>query len=348
MASTHKRKLFSPRKGPASLSLLAVLALLASAPHAIGQGLAARMTTLTPYGNFAREANRLAFKSLPAKTPIASPGTTVAANLNNTSAATIVGWRVRAGVASMDVSEQGTGNAGSIAGTTRSTAAINVTQGSHELLFEIAGRAGTRGLLEMWASGIAQAGSGVKMAVDVGNDNTIDFSSSASTGGSFDRFERSATIPRSGVLSIRIITTASLALRSGYAVYKTGLSVRFTPGIACDVTPYGTSCGPRLTGQTTTTGAQRTLGLELATKSPLTPGVLVIGNRRLALQIGGTRCFLLSNFVASVGFVTDAKGVASRKFAFPATLQFSLTLQDAIFPGLTSLQTSNGLEVVCK
>ncbi|MCB9892180.1 MAG: hypothetical protein H6832_07675 [Planctomycetes bacterium] len=313
--------------------------------------LAARLTTLTDYGNFAREGTALAYQSIAANKDIPSTGTSVSANLSNTSAATLISHFVRGDVVTVDVSEQGTATASSttaIAGTTASPSNTAVVQGPHELLFEIKGRAGTRGLLEMWASGIAQAGSGVKLGVDIDNDQTIDFASVPSTTGSFDRAERSITIPASGLLQFRIVTSASITLRSGYTVYKTGLSIRFTPGVACDIEAYGQSCGPRLGGMSTTTGTQRSLTLALASSNPTTPTVLIIGNQRLALQLPGTNCYLHSNYIASLGFVTDASGNAVQKFDFPANAMFSLTLQDAMFPGLTSIETTNGLSVVCK
>ncbi len=332
---------------------ISIFPLLALAATATGQStLSARLTTLSPYGNFAQEGSAVDFQSIPATKEISAPGTTVAANLNNVSAATLISFFVRGDVVTLDVSEQGTGQGSAtapvVAGTTPSPSRASIAQGPHELLFEIRGRPGTRGLLELWATGLASVGTVVKLSVDIGNNQSIDFSSTPTAAGSFDRQEGGIMIPASGILSFRVVTSASLVQRQGYSVYKTGLSLRFTPGVACDVEAYGRSCGPRLVGTSTTTGTQRSLTLALQTAHRVTPGILLIGTTRLALAIPGTSCFLNSDAIATLGFVTDASGSALRRFDFPSATMFSLTLQDAVFPGLTSIETSNGVSVVCK
>lgn len=330
---------------------IAFLALAASAtPISVQTTISARVSTLTPYGNFVTVGARSATRVLPAQSKIASPGLTVGVNAGNTSAATIIGWRVRGSIASLDVSEQGTALASSAvvrAGTTQ-TLRGDPVPASQSLLFELVGRPGTRGLLEMWGSGLVRPGAQAKYAVDVGNNGRVDWSVAATSNGQLSRREGPATIPASGTLSIRITSEASVALRTGSSVYKSGISVRFTPGMACSVAQYGNSCGPLFSGSWQTIGRQRTLELVVRGR-PLAPGVLLIGDRALALQIPGSRCFLHATALTTGGFATDRNGQAVHRFTIPSNLSFRLFAQDALFSAnLQTIQTTPGLRIECR
>ena len=331
----------------------AVVALACSAAPA-AQAIQAQMRTLTNYGNFARIGTGApALKTLPANRTIPGSGVSLGVNKNSVFADTLIGWRVRGNIASADVSEQGGGNTRGVlvtSGTTVSTSANRVVQAPHALLFEIRGPRGTRGQLEMWASGVARAGTKVTMSIDVHNNGRLDFTSNITAAGSFERHEMSGTIPASGVLRIRILTSATLALSRGNTLYKTGLSIRFTPGVGCDVTPYGASCGPRLSGSTKSAvrGGARQLVLELTRAARSSAGLLVLGSQRLNARIPGTSCFLLANALVVLPFVTDAAGSAEHKFKFPSSQQFTLFTQDAVISRSLQVTTSNGVAVVCR
>lgn len=320
---------------------------MALVPALAGQPLTAELKTATPYGNFARDAGTQDFASLPAGTSIPSAGTSVAANTGNAFADSLVGWRVRSGVASVDASEQGGGSGMLAVGTTPSPSAGNVVQAAHALRFLVRGAPGLRGKLEVWASGLVRSGSNATLQADVGDDGSIDFAWVATEAGSFRKSQWDVALGANGELAVRMISDARATLPGGDTIYKVGLSVVFTPGAFCDMVSYGPSCGPGLSGSDSEDGQTRQLTLQVGDAPVSSPGVLVFGTNRLNLMIPGTNCFLLTDIVVSLPAGTDASGLVRKVLSVPFGPQLQANVQ-AIVLGGGGLTSTNGVAIACR
>lgn len=339
------------------MRVMTTIAVVGLASGAAAQALSGSLETSTPYGNFVRQGTQLVFKSWPAnKTFGAGQDETIGAHEVSAAADTIIGWRLHQGpVLTAGVSEQGFANGGSgrppiTAGSTSSTSSSNVRQEPHAVLLTIRATAGTRGRLESWVSGLALAGSSVVHELDVGNDRTIDLRVVATPAGTFASREWIVTIPRDGRLPIAMITDVKAAVASTHTLWKTGFSVKFTPGPFCVFTDYGSSCGPRLTGQERIVGARREVTLAVTHAAALAPGVLAVGTQRLSLRIPGTSCFVLTNPLLVLPFGTDAHGNGAVTAGIPASFHFAANLQAFVLAtsqGVIRITSSQGLEVDC-
>jgi hypothetical protein len=310
------------------------------------------LRTVAPYGNFAREGTGLDFKSWPAATilPANTPATLPAAS-GNGSAATTVTWSVSpVGVSTCEVSEQGGGTASApiTAGTTDSPTVAALQQGAHELRLVLRGAPGLRGKIEAWASGIAGLGAIVTLALDIGDDSSIDFTVGTANGFfGLGRQQWDRGLDASGILRLRIVTSADLRIPALWtATYKADIGVRFTPGAFCDIGPYGQSCGAVLVGYDDVAATGRKIGFQLIAGPASSSAVLVLGLQRVLIALPGTACQLLADPLVLIPFTTDATGSAQQSLLAPPGPLLANAQHVVVAPwGLTS---SNGLAIGCR
>jgi hypothetical protein len=325
---------------------------LAAAPLA-GQGaIRADLVTVKPYGNHAREGSRQDFASWPVNTALPAGQSHIGAQADNAFADTILGWNIWPGdIVTADVSDQGGGSAGAgplVVGTTSSPSLATLQQGPHELRLRILGAPGTRGKIEVWATGAVEPGARASLAADLHDDTSIDFRVDITTRvGSFDRRQWSVALDQAGELRVRIITEASAAIATGHTVYKTGISVRFTPGSFCDLSSYGSWCGPYLTGSDAMSGQTREFTLQLGGATPGAAGLLLLGTQRLSLPLPGTVCLLQTDPLVVIPFAVDGNGFATTKLGAPLGLPLAVNLQDVLITQALSVTSTNGVALRC-
>lgn len=324
---------------------MAIVAIVASA---------AAQTTLqtkTTLGVYATQGSASAHKVIGAAQPLpAGVMSSVGVTLGNNSAATLVSWQQwPGGIVTVDLSEQGGVNvAGSEAparaGTTPTPVNGRLVAGPHALVLRLAGQAGTRGTIEMWATGGLNGPGTITgtYAVDVGDDSSVEFQANA-FGSDSDTV--AVTFPNSGTVDIALTSNVQASQgQVGGFLFKSGLSIRFTPAPTAAIGSIGDGCGPRLSGSVAASGQDYALDLRLTNATPLAPGLLVVGTKRVAIELPGIQCPLLTDVIVSVPFGVDAAGIASWKLAFPRNIDLSGRLQAADFGGSTP-RASNGLHV---
>jgi len=327
-----------------------VCSLLLSAPL-VAQTTSYSFKTLRPVGVYAAQGSQVDFQSVAANTAIA-PGAlrSVSAAANNSHATTLMGWAVRkGGIVTADVSEQG----GVEVGPNEPAAAVGTTaapgssyvQGPHAVLLSMRGLPGSTAVIEVWATGgLNSASSGVRggYVLDVGNDGTSEFTANL-IGHAADAFP--VRFPTSGVLSIKLQSEAQ-AVQSGRGsvLYKSGMSVRLTPGPAALAINYGETCGPRLgakIGRSTTGSYQVKVGYTGATADGR--NLLILGDRRVSVQIPGVRCPLLTRPLVVVAFQADGRGDASWQFTVPLIPDINVQIQGC---DLAAAKASNGVHII--
>lgn len=334
------------------LCLCAALILVSAAPAQLT--VTGDVSTLTPIGVYALQGNQTGFDAIAANVTISSAGASVTATVNNsnTFATTMIHFRQwPSGIVNVDLTEQGAVTKGqnqsaASAGTSPSTNAGTFRPGPHSILLRLRGRAGTRGLLEMWASGglsIPQGAVSGTYRVDVGNDGSVEYTGRV-PGFSSQSFV--VTIPTAGTLLIKLESIIKATqVTTGSTAYKMGASLRFTPTPLCVGKRYGESCvGPNLTGVGRASGSDWLFELKFSGGTPGAAGLLVLGSRPLSVQIPGFQCPLLTDVLVAVPFRQDNVGGALWNFRISQAIDVDIRIQAADLPGA---KTSNGLHVVC-
>lgn len=309
-------------------------------------------TTRRIYGNYAIEGLEVGVGSLPKSTVLPAGFTTVMATTANTSAETVLGWHPGPGASvAVSVSEQATGWAvnGPMEFGTMAAPAGPRNLGPHVLRLGVVGTPLTRGKLELWAMGFVGPGARTSIDVDIGDDGVADFTYVAGTSVVFQRQQWDVHLDPQGELQVCIRTQGHAVAGVGLlTTYFTGITVRFTPGSFCEVTPYGSRCGANLIAYDTVDASGHALRLELADAPPTAPGLLLVGSRPLNLPIPRSPCLLYADAAVTLGFASDALGNAAQDLPLPriaATLD--LRLQALLLSG-TLLSASNGVAVTCR
>lgn len=116
-----------------------------------------------------------------------------------------------------------------------------------------------------------------------------------------------------------------------------------------DLTPYGRTCGPLLSGTVGLDGTHRRVQLDLKQGFPQAIGLTVYGDRPIEVPIPGTSCFLNTTLVGVGFFVTGASGGATHTQRVPYAAQLTVCVQDVVLrrnvSGGFDLESSNGLKV---
>ncbi len=311
------------------------------------------LSTARSYGNYAAEGSTADARGFPAGHVLRGGFTTVVAATDNTAAETVLGWETtERGVVAATVSEQATGWAlnGAMEIGTMSSASGRSNEGPHDLRMIIRGTAGMRGKIELWAMGFVGGAARTSITIDIGDDGIPDFAHASSTTLLFERRQWDANLGPTGRLDVLIRTEGrAVAAQSQRATYFSGITVRFTPGMFCDIARYGSTCGPSLTGYDTidARGAMD-LVFDLQTAPASSPGVLVIGSRASSVPIPGTGCLLLTDPAVMLPFTTDALGEVSVVVRLPRlATPLQLRFQDVVDGGQGAI-SSNGVVVTCR
>ena len=316
-------------------------------------GQTAALRTNTAIGVYAQQGARVAFKAIPGATGIrAGAGASVTATLNNTFTATLISFVTRSGTISASLGEQGgvavaRNEPAATAGTSPSPTA-RFTPGPHSILLSITARAGSAGLVEVWAGGglsgraLGRIGT---YSLDIGDNGSAEFKHPL-IGNYSDAIP--VRIPASGVLRLKLESEvkATQAIPGGY-LYKSALNIRFRSAPLCLGVPFGQGCGPTLSGTSRQIGTDYLFDLRFKRGVPNSPGLLIVGDRRIDVAIPGVQCHLLVNPVLVVGFRSDGSGEQFWLFRFMQSTTFNVPLQAADLGGGRGPRASNGLRVLC-
>lgn len=310
------------------------------------------LETATPLGVFAVEGTQSDFKTTSSRLAIPlSVGLNVSAYVNNASSATLVGFNAwTGGVVTVDIAEQGGASVApssgpSIAGTSPSPSATNYQPGPHALRLTLRGTPGSRGLIEMWATGGLSAPGSITggYQIDVGEDQSLEFDAPLL---GFTRQSLVVQIPASGTLPILLRSEAKATQTAvGSFLYSSGMSLRFTPAPLHQAHAYGATCGPELAGTATPSGTDVVFDVKLTKGTPLAAGLLVVGTTPIEVAVPGIQCPLLTVPLITLGFSIDAQGAAGWQFRVPLVIEFDLRLQAAEL-GVQLATASHGLHVV--
>ena len=125
----------------------------------------------------------------------------------------------------------------------------------------------------------------------------------------------------------------------------TQLTVQFVPDpVPCTFTPYGQGCRPFLVGENVDGG----VALHLSGAPPGALAYLILGTRRLSIQLSGTQCFLLTDVVVAPTVFANSQGAAKIVLELPfRPLKFNAQFAAVDLP-TQGLTTTNGLAVECQ
>lgn len=326
-------------------SILMLPAALAFAAFLPAQGVA--FSTLHAYGNFAAEDAHVALKYIAAATPITT-ATTVLAQQGGASAQTALGPSSDGIV----IREAGacvrTGDGKSAAGTTTSTSPNNIVRGPHSLLMKIGGDGGAVGKLVVGFAGTAERGSRGRVRIDIGNNGSDEFDQTLPSG----LITKEFPIDSKTAVLVRI-STEGLAEQDGEGKtgYTMDLKVLFL-GVKnddpCVATPFGTSCGSKLSVKDEVSGMQHKVTFDVAGALPSTFGVLHLGLRQANIQVPGTNCFVYTIPDVAIPHMTDANGNAQRVLFAKGPLAGIVFAQAAsVQPHTRHFEASQGLKIDC-
>ena len=334
--------------GMHTLAISTTCCLLAASISA--QTTTAELRAATQFGNFARDGAAVNLRTLPVGYLFAQSDEVVAAQ-GRVKACSYLGWSVSpAGVVAFNLTEVGTAGASTGlvgGGTTTSTSTSNLSHGPHELRLTLRGAPSLAGKIEVEASGAARSISILSLAVDVGDDQSKDFSLTVPGTGLETVLSQQWPVrfDANGRFAVRIITDAR-AIATTTFEYWARITMRFTPGSFCAIEPYGQSCGPSLRGGDAVNGASRLVWLQVSGVAG-DPGILIFGVTRLALPLPGTQCFLNTNMIVGLPIQAPYNGSGQWNFWTPVNRRFIVNSQALFIAPNGSLTSTNAIQIVC-
>ncbi len=325
-------------------------AVCAVASIAIAQGPTLRFSTESVVGVFAQDGAVLDLKQVAGGVPIAAP-LVLKASVGRTDATTTASpLSISPSTLGVRIIETGTATRTGAqtvrAGTTTSTAPLQITAAPHSFRMGLAGA--VQGHLLIVLSGDASASARAGVEVDVDGDGNPEYRAAV------DGTTQRASIKVNGALGVAaVITTHGLADSSPFVLsssYRLDLAVQYQPDSACVITPYGRGCGPVLTGADRIVNNQHVFTFKLTGGFPNAGVALVFGDRPINFPIPGTQCPLLANPLALVLVRSDANGEANLRVPTPGPLGGTGYMQALPFQAGTTavrIRSSNGLRVDC-
>lgn len=308
------------------------------------------LATDSPYGVFARTSLAQDHKSIPALTILTSP-VSIVATVVGADAATNLGPTasgVRIGEAGQTTLQTSTGRAQ--AGTTASVPPALIQQGPHSLLLRITNsRPSTlKGRLVLALDGNSSAGASAVLSIDVGNDNSIEYSQAVD--GQPHNKELPVSIATSLVVKVVTDCSAERTAQQGRSSYALSANLEFVADPPPFVfAPYGQGCGDlQLSAQDTVVGKLHQLVVQQTGAFPASPGVLWFGAAPVNLTIPGSDCHLYTNPLIEIPFSSDATGKAVLFLPVASPVYGTAYMQGVSFMLLPPrFKTSNGLKVTC-
>ena len=319
----------STSRGPASSPFLtrlpATLLGLLALPNAAAAQSVTISTAQTSYGVFADDGRgSVTQQTLAPNSPIQADEWLLAGGAA-AAAATIVTPTGFTTLRQLGVSltEQGqTAGGGALAGTTTNQRAPL----PHSLLLTIP--APVQGKLVAHYSGLSQGGAVAGIAVDVGDDGSVDWSATADA----QYHVRELRLASTTALVVRV-TTAGVCPGPTPSRYQHIAEVYYHPSSTRTIDSYGRGCGPSL--RVAEFADLRGLDVIADGLHPQTTAVLVLGAQPLQIPLPGSSCVLWTRPAATLPVATDAIGSFWLKVPLPATLRGVAQLQALSLAGST-------------
>jgi len=229
------------------------------------------------------------------------------------------------------------------AGTTTSTSYTSVTQGPTTALVEFDGQA-TGTMAINFGGRMTGQGSHATVAIDIDANGSVEYAWSVPNGAQ----TREIPFSVSGKRRIRVTTDCrafTTAIGPSSSGYELSLRLTFKP-FPAKVTPYGTGCGPQLSGSASQSGLKQSITLRTDNAIPSSPLVYGFGFSATNQPIPGSGCPLLT-----LPFVTSAQatgGTGASVLSIPVTgfyvgSVFAQAFQLDVPAG--TIRSSNGVEV---
>jgi hypothetical protein len=287
-----------------------------------------------PAGTFITEA-----RTLEATTPAAEAALRIApgSSVNNS------GYRL---IESAVVQQSGSDPAD--AGTTAVGASDPPRQSAHAFVLRVlAPGIGSR--LTVTVGGMATAGAAAGLAVDVGNDGSIEWRQDV------DGTRHVRTFEIGNVQAVRVIASGHAAVQTGAlrSSYAMDASLNVSPGdVPCEMTPFGQGCGgATLGGFDRIISGVHYMTFEVAGAFPDRPIVFWFGDQAINFQIPGLDCFAYTLPAITLTFFADANGSFDNTFLFGFPLSGTTYVQAipvTVVDNRLLVRTTNGLRVTCR
>lgn len=318
------------------------------------QGVQVSLQTQTPVGVLATTPAGTKYVGTPANTPITtSPGNMynfVNIDTGTYLSAVTLAYPQPAGN-SVAILERGYARAAvnEIAGTTASAQAQGAVQGPHSFLMTITAPQGTKGALSVSWHSKAVSGASIAGAIDIGNDNSVEYTGAANVA------ERKTFPYTFGTQPLVVkITTDGKVPGQGNNIFNDYFADCFVGFIEdkdskCTFTNYGQSCGPTSSGSVSTQNGQHKFTLNMANGYPNAFAVSMVGTSPLNVSIGNN-CYLLTTIDVARPLVSDANGNSTDTWNAPSTLVGRVYFQFlslTIVGGNLVLQSSDGTRIDC-
>jgi hypothetical protein len=241
------------------------------------------------------------------------------------------------------------GPATNAAGSSASTSSQGAVQGACSFLVSITGPAGIAGAVTLSWHGAADPSARIAGSIDIGNDGSPEW-----TGGVGAERQRFAATLGGAPLLVRV-TIDGQAAGAGGSIFVDEFADLFLGfeedrTSVCAFTLYGQSCGPVLTGASTTGGGQHALALTLSGGFPNALALAIAGDARLALPLG-LGCSLYTDVEVARVVSTDASGAAQDLHTIPSTALGTLYFQMLPFEvigGQLVLRATNRVQLDCR
>ncbi len=324
-----------------------VLSFVVLASVASAQG--PSLVTASPVGVFARTGPRAEVDAIAPHVVI-----TAAHRINATTEAALASLGVGpgAGADSFVLNTVGSASATALvrgeAGTTASPANTIPAQGPVALLLSYRG---VPRRVHVALSGNSVGGGSASLAIDVGDDATLEFRQAVD--GARHTFD--FVLGGTGATVARVIVDghAALAANSTRGAYQLDLdlSMEAAGEQPCQFTSYGQGCeGMSLGGVDRIIGTTHAIELNVRGAFPNMPVVLMFGERPLDLRIPGYQCNLLVNPLVSLPIQADGNGSLDNTFFVGAGIEGLVFIQAAALRrngNALELRTSNGARMEC-
>lgn len=332
----------------ASLSLVAPVA---------AQTLNAELRAATNVGVFAKTSTATDYEFLKQDTLIA-PSAKVQAMVMGASATTAATLNPITGGIAVIVTEQGAAGGHdhqtSSAGTSPSNDPRAFRPGPHSFLLRVLLRADAQAKVMIGFEGkVSSTGAAAGVAVDIGDDNSVEFKQAADGLSHHQNFTAKAG---NRGLMIRITTNGlveqkGMGMSSYSAALKVAVLADTSGGGRCVFTSYGHGCGPELGGAELHSEKGTLVAFKTIHAHPNGIGAFVLGNQRAELQFAGTRCYLLVIPVLLLPHAVDEQGHSVQMFPLPVRLEARIQTQDVLFYRADRgfhVESTNGVELACK
>lgn len=308
------------------------------------------LTTQTIVGVFARAGVQTQVESIPASTAITA-ATRIQAAVTGAASNLGVGPGARSQTFVLAASGQASANATTRGEAGTTTQPANVPPPPGPVSFLLAWRGDVR-RVQLAMGGNATDGGAASVAVDVGDDGSVEFRQSVD--GSPHTFDFALGGLGAVVAKIVVNTHAQPQAAAPRAAYQLDVSIDTSAAgeQPCRFANYGQGCGGLgLGGSDRIVGLTHNIELNVRGGYPNLPVVLMFGERALNVPIPGfAPCLLLLNPLVTVPIQADQNGNMDNTFIVGPGLEGQLLVQALVLRRANNgfeLKTSNGARMEC-